>query len=55
MKESRKVYGWLARILHEAVGRAARFACDDVVRLPERKVRPLKGLQPMVNARDGLV
>ena len=34
----------------EAVGRAARFACDEVVRLPERKARTPKG--PQGPARD---
>ena len=33
------------RVSPEAVGRAARFACDEVVRLPERKARTPKGPQ----------
>jgi len=42
------------RISPEAVGRAARFACDEVVRLPERKARTPKGPQGAERALCGV-
>ena len=34
-----------AGLTHEAVVQAARFACDDVIRLPKQKARTTKGPQ----------
>ena len=41
------------RISPEAEGRAARFACDEVVRLPERKARTPKGPQGAERSLEG--